>query len=124
MENLIGIDIVEINRIKKAIEKRGERFLGKIYTKAEIEYCELKNKSKYQSYAARFAVKEAVYKIIANLNVKEQITWKSIETVVLPSGKPEVKLNGLNISSISNLEISISHSKEYAVALAICKKNN
>ena len=59
-----GTDIIEIGRIKDSIEKHGERFLNTIYTLNEIEYCESKNKQKYQHYAARFAAKEAISKSI------------------------------------------------------------
>ena len=61
MKLLCGTDIIEINRIKDAIESLGEKFINKIYTKSEIEYCEGKGKQKYQHYAARFAAKEAVF---------------------------------------------------------------
>ena len=57
-----GIDIIEISRIKESIESLGQRFLNKIYTDKEIEYCESKGRVKYEHYAARFAVKEAAFK--------------------------------------------------------------
>ena len=57
-----GTDIIEINRIKKTIERLDEKFLDTIFTKNEIEYCESHKDNKYQHYAARFAAKEAVYK--------------------------------------------------------------
>lgn len=57
----IGIDIIEIDRIKETIEKYGERFLNKVYTKDELDYC-LKKNNKFQHLAARFAAKEAVFK--------------------------------------------------------------
>ena len=66
-----GIDIIEIDRIKESIEKTGENFLNKVFTKKEIEYCESKKKQKYQHYAARFATKEAAFKA---LKVRQRLT--------------------------------------------------
>ena len=60
-----GTDIIEINRIKQNIEKYGDKFLKRIFTKKEIEYCEKRKNSKYQSYAVRFAAKEATYKALS-----------------------------------------------------------
>ena len=77
-----GTDIIEIGRIKDSIEEAGERFLDRVYTKAEIEYCESKKKQKYQHYAARFAAKEATFKAISSLlEDKYSICWKDIEVV-------------------------------------------
>ena len=62
MRILVGTDIIEIERIRASIEKLGQPFLNKIYTEAEITYCENRGRKKYESYAARFAAKEAVSK--------------------------------------------------------------
>ncbi|MCW8823989.1 MAG: holo-ACP synthase, partial [Ignavibacteriaceae bacterium] len=61
----LGIDIIEIDRIKKSIERYGDKFLDKVFTQGEINYCN-KKFNKYQHYAARFAAKEAVYKALAS----------------------------------------------------------
>ena len=63
-----GVDIIEVSRIQKSIESLGDKFLNKVYTKKEINYCESTNKMKYQHYAARFAAKEAVFKAISSKN--------------------------------------------------------
>ena len=60
-----GIDIIEVERIKSSIDEIGDNFLDRVYTENEIQYCESKKKNKYQSYAARFAVKEAAFKAIS-----------------------------------------------------------
>ena len=60
-----GIDIIEIDRIKKSIESKGEKFISTIYTEKEIKYCEAKKNQKYQHYAARFAAKEAIFKALS-----------------------------------------------------------
>lgn len=117
MKIACGTDIIEIERIKKSIEKLGEKFLNKIYTKQEIEYCESKKVQKYQSYAGRFAVKEAVFKAISfKLKDKYQITWKDIETVVNAQGKPELKIMGVDMGNVESIDVSISHCKTYAIA--------
>lgn len=75
-----GIDIIEVNRIKEAIEKGKQHFLNRIFTEAEISYCEARGMSKYQHYAARFAAKEAVYKAISNIiKDRSDALWKQIE---------------------------------------------
>lgn len=77
-----GIDIIEISRIKESIESLGQRFLNKIYTDKEIEYCESKGRAKYEHYAARFAVKEAAFKAVSEeVKDKYSISWKDIETL-------------------------------------------
>lgn len=117
MKIACGTDIIEIDRIKQNIENLGDKFLSKIYTRQEIEYCESKKVQKYQSYAARFAVKEAAFKAISyKLKDKYQICWKDIETVVNAQGKPELKIIGLDLNDIESMDVSISHCKDYAIA--------
>ena len=112
-----GVDIIEISRIQDSIEKLGDTFLNKVYTKKEIEYCENKGKNKYQHYAGRFAVKEAVFKAISEgIEDKFSITWKDIETLNDDNGRPKVEILFLKKKEIENVDVSISHCKEYAVA--------
>lgn len=112
-----GTDIIEISRIKDSIEEAGERFLDRVYTKAEIEYCESKKKQKYQHYAARFAAKEATFKAISSLlEDKYSICWKDIEVVNDSQGKPKVNILDVDETRIESISISISHCKEYATA--------
>lgn len=112
-----GVDIIEISRIQDSIEKLGDIFLNKVYTKKEIEYCENKGKNKYQHYAGRFAVKEAVFKAISEgIEDKFSITWKDIETLNDDNGRPKVEILFLKKKEIENIDVSISHCKEYAVA--------
>ena len=121
-----GTDIIEISRIKEAIENHKESFTGKVYTQKEIEYCEGKKNVKYQHYAARFAAKEAVYKALSPKN-NENVRWQDIEIINNSLGKPEVNLyNDLkNIekeSKIKTISLSLSHCKEYAVANVVILK--
>ena len=88
-----GNDIIKISRVKDTIEKLGETFTKRVYTEQEINYCESRRMCKYQSYAARFAAKEAVYKAISP-ETSEDITWQDIEIKRMENGKPIIKLNG------------------------------
>ena len=119
MKILCGTDIIEINRVKEAIESLQDKFLNKIYTAKEIEYCESKKNQKFQHYAGRFAAKEAIFKAISELlENKYEITWKDIEIINNENSKPKVKINK-NINITNNIDVSISHCKKYATATAI-----
>ena len=117
MKVTCGTDIVEIDRIKSSIEEMGNKFLDRVYTKNEIEYCESKRIQKYQHYAARFAAKEAIFKAISQLIYdKYSISWKDIEVMNDTQGRPSVNLIGIDTENIENIDLSISHCKQYAVA--------
>lgn len=112
-----GIDIIEIYRIKESIETIGDKFLDRVFTPKEIEYCESKEKQKYQHYAARFAAKEAAFKAVSDsLNDKYQLTWKDVEVENDNNGRPKISINKIDGTIIENIDISISHCKEYACA--------
>ncbi len=114
-----GTDIIEVSRIKESIEKVGDKFLNKIYTQKEIEYCLSKNNMKYQHFAARFAAKEAIFKAISSLiKNKYEITWKDVEVLNDENGRPYVHFLNNNYN-IEQIDISISHLKEYAIATCI-----
>lgn len=120
-----GTDIIEIARIKDAIEKEG--FKKRVYTEKEIEYCESKNVQKYQSYSGRFAAKEAIFKALSILiEDKYKIKWTDFEIINDKEGKPNVQINTdiIDKSLIKNIDISISHCKEYATAVCIIEINN
>ena len=123
MKIFCGTDIIEIDRIKSSIEENGDNFLNRIYTKKEIEYCESKKNAKYQHYSARFAAKEAVFKALSQLlKDKYEISWLDIEIINLENGKPTVTLLK-KLENIDYIELSISHSRDYAVAMALVKTN-
>ena len=120
MRTLCGTDIIEIERIKKSIEKSGSSFLNLIYTPAEIEYCESKRNAKYCHYAGRFAAKEAIYKALSTLLPDRfGISWKNVQVINDQNGNPYVEFLDINLSQIKNIDISISHCKEYAVATVV-----
>jgi len=107
-----GIDIIEIDRIKNAVDRWGDNFLNHVFNKEEITYA---NRCKFpeQHYAARFAAKEAIYKAIGD----KSISWKDITIVNDKDGKPHCKLNKPEFNN--NILISISHTHKHAVANAI-----
>ena len=118
MTHYIGIDIIEIARIKKAILRWEERFLRRIYTDAELRLYHRKP----QSLAARFACKEAVMKLLGT--GRKGVSWRDIETLSHPSGKPLVKLYGRAQNKakelgLKEIAVSLSHSKEYAIASVV-----
>ncbi len=95
----------------------GKKFLERVFTKKEIEYCESKKAQKYQHYAARFAAKEATFKAISwKLKDKYEISWKNIEVENDKQGRPNINLIGVDLENIEDIDISISHCKNYAVA--------
>ena len=117
MQITCGTDIIEIRRIKESIEDLGEKFLNRIYTQTEIEYCESKKGQKYQHYAARFAAKEAIFKAISkDIKDKYEIGWKDMEILNDEQGRPQVRIKEMQRE---NIDISISHCREYAVAMVV-----
>ncbi|WP_375793368.1 holo-ACP synthase [Chlamydia sp. 12-01] len=114
----IGTDIIEISRIRKAIETHNRRILNKIFTREEQEYC-LRLTNPYPSFAARFAGKEAVAKALGT-GIGKVVGWKDIE-ILKSSKQPEVHLPARVYKElgISKVLLSISHSREYATAMAI-----
>lgn len=116
-----GTDIIEVNRIQEAIDSLGENFLQKVYTKSEIEYCNSKKQMKYQHFAARFAAKEAIFKAISNSTQnKYYLVWNDVEIINNENGKPIVNFTNDKIKNkIENIDISVSHIKEYAIANCI-----
>lgn len=111
-----GIDIIEVERIKKAIERQGKSFLDKVYTEQEMEFCENTGKMKYQHYAARFAAKEAIFKAISDeISIKEDL-WTKIKIYNVENGKPIADLKELNLQNVESKDLSLSHIAEYAIA--------
>ncbi len=117
MKITTGTDIIEIERVKEAIQRSGDKFINEIYTEAEIEYCESKKNAKYEHYAARFAAKEAVFKAVSMfLKEKFEISWKNAEVTNNESGRPKINFIDISFPQIKSMDISISHCKQYATA--------
>ena len=115
-----GMDIIEIERIKEDIEKMQEKFLNRVFTDKEIEYCESRKVQKYQHYAGRFAAKEAIFKAISKeIDNKYSVSWKDFEVVNDEQGRPIVNLSNICKEKIETIDISITHCEAYAAACAI-----
>jgi holo-[acyl-carrier protein] synthase len=119
----IGVDIIETSRIQEIIERRGQRFLDKTFTEAEQKYCTEKKKGMYQSYGARFAAKEAVFKVLGT-GWQDGVSWLQIEVTNDELGKPKAELSGRALEraqelGISSLLLSLSHTQGYCTAFAV-----
>ncbi len=117
----IGVDIVSVSRIRDLIERQGERFLQRVYTPAELEYCS-KFRDPSERYAARFAAKEAVAKAFTT-GIGEHLNWTSIGVVSGDRGQPLVELDDMGKALLSqvggtHVAISLSHTDETAIAFA------
>lgn len=116
----IGIDIIEIERIQESVEKFGERFLNKVFTKDELEYS-LSKKNKYQHLAARFAAKEAIAKALQT-GWNKDFRWQDINIKNEPNGMPKAELFGKLkefLGADKALKITMSHSEHYVTCFAI-----
>ena len=119
MKITTGVDIIEVDRIKKAVEDLSDSFLNRVYNKKELEYCQKSNKMKYQHLATRFAGKEAVFKAISGYIDRSELMWQDIEVENDANGRPKINMDKLRKCGLENLEsidISLSHIKEYAIA--------
>ena|SRR5688572_21342919 len=118
-----GIDIIETARIRRSVEEHGERFLDRVYTLGEQEYCQRSRKRYFEHLAGRFAAKEAVLKVLGT-GWRGGIAWTDIEIVSLGSGQPKVMLSGeceriARELGIASWHVSISHIETHATASAI-----
>ena len=119
----VGVDIIEIPRITRAVERWGDRFLRRVYTEAEIARC----RGRAQSLAARFAAKEAVGKALGvGVGWGGGLRWTEIEILNNKWGKPEVVLHGKASKlarhlGLSHWAVSLSHAREHAIALVVAQ---
>jgi holo-[acyl-carrier protein] synthase len=114
----IGVDIIEIERVAQSIERFGDRFLQRVYTKAELAYCQ----GRVGSLAARWAAKEATAKALGT-GIGE-VSWQEIEVVGKNNGRPTLCLHGAAADlaarlGISELVVSLAHTKDHAVAFVV-----
>jgi holo-[acyl-carrier protein] synthase len=118
----IGVDIVEIEKLRLAMVRRGERLRNRAFTSAEIQYCE-ERASRYQHYAARFAAKEAAFKAIGT-GWRDGVGWHDAEVKNELSGKPSLILSGRALELAERMGarlvwLSLSHTDQYAVAQVV-----
>ena len=117
-----GIDMVACDRIAEAVSRHGERFLHRVFTPIELDYCRGR-KREIEHLAGRFAAKEAVLKVLGT-GWQDGTSWTDIEVRNLPSGQPEIRLTGrcreiADQLGLTNVLISISHIETHAIASAI-----
>ena len=118
----IGIDVIEVERIEEALAEFGERFLSRVFTENEREYCDRGQRPAIH-YAARWAAKEAVSKALGT-GIGKSIGWQDMEVCRLASGEPELILHGRGQSfaeekGVVQVKISLTHAKSYAAANAV-----
>lgn len=123
MAVLCGVDIIEIDRVRQSFETCGDSFRNRVFTEKEIEYCESKKLVRFESYAARFAGKEAVSKAFGT-GIGKGVKWRDIEILNDAQGKPHVLLSEradeiYKEIKAKGISISLSHCKEYAVAYVV-----
>lgn len=120
----LGNDIIEIERVKKGFEEHKQKFLDRLFTKKEQEYCQ-KQKDPFPRFAGRFAAKEAIVKALGQ-GFGSEISWNDIEILADELGKPIVHLSKPLNDRFNHPQIllSISHCREYATAVAIWVKRD
>ncbi len=120
----IGIDVIEIERIKEAVDKYGEKFLEKVFTPREVNYCRTRKEYKTPELAVRFAAKEAYSKAIGTGIAgfgrnNHGIKWTDVEIVNNKLGKPHISIKG---AISEKAHVSLSHSRDFAVASVYVEK--
>lgn len=119
----IGTDLIEIPRIARSIERFGESFLHRVYTAEEIAYCQRKKKTAAESFAARFAAKEAGAKALGT-GISRGVAWTEFAVTREPSGRPLLGFHGRAAEiaaamGITRVSLSLTHTKDMAMAVVI-----
>ena len=119
----IGTDLMEIERIAKTIERFGESFLRRVYTAEEVAYCRRKRKNSAESFAARFAAKEAGAKALGT-GISRGVSWTEFAVGREPGGRPTLKLLGraaelAEAMGVVRISLSLTHSRDVAMAVVI-----
>jgi holo-[acyl-carrier protein] synthase len=122
-----GIDLIEVERVRQALERpaTGIRFRQRVFTPAEIEYCESRGCARFPSYAARFAAKEATMKALGT-GWNRHVGWQDIEVLRTRGRRPTIKLWGKAAEfargrNVGSFHLSISHSAVHAIAHVIAE---
>jgi holo-[acyl-carrier protein] synthase len=118
----VGTDLIEIARIAGSVRRYGDRFLRRIFTPREIEYCQRK-KNAAESFAARFAAKEAGAKALGT-GISRGVGWLELEVTREPSGRPSLQLSGRAAEraaslGVARISLSLTHSGELALAVVV-----
>jgi len=119
----IGVDIVEISRLERAIREHRDRFVNRVFTEREIEYCE-RVARKAERYATRFAAKEAARKALGAATPIAALSWHDVEIISSTEGAPQLQFHGRAAELVEKLKIvrahiSLSHEQDQAVAFVV-----
>jgi len=120
----IGVDIAEISRLSKIVDRYGEKFLGKVYTAAEVELCVCGGKARAERLAGRFAAKEAFYKALPAA-AQAVSSWKSVQVLADGAGRPRLDVcderlrQALSDCGVASIHLSISHERSHCVAVVV-----
>jgi len=118
----VGTDLMEIARIQQSIDRYGDRFLARVFTPREIAYCRRK-KNAAESFAARFAAKEAGAKALGT-GISHGISWLELEVTREPTGRPLLQLSGRAAGrarslGVTRISLSLTHSRDTALAVVM-----
>ena len=119
----LGTDLIETRRVEESIDRYGERFLERIFTAGEIAYCLRKRKNAVESFAARFAAKEAGAKALGT-GISRGVSWKEFEVRREGGGRPTLHLSGraaelAEAMGVRRIQLSLTHSRELAMAVVV-----
>ena len=120
----LGTDLIETRRVQESIDRHGQRFLERIFTAGEIAYCQRK-KNAAESFAARFAAKEAGAKALGT-GISRGVSWKEFEVRREASGRPTLHLSGraaelAEAMGVRRVQLSLTHSRELALAVVVAE---
>ena len=123
----IGIDLVNIKRVERVINRWGKRFIGRVFTLEEIAFCN-KRAFPVSAFALRFAAKEAFSKALG-LGMRRGIRWRDIEIFHSPRGQPQLKIHGRSSDicrekRITNYHLSLSDEGDYGIAMVVLEKSD
>jgi holo-[acyl-carrier protein] synthase len=121
----LGTDLIEIDRIERSYQRFGEAFLHRIYTPGEIAYCLGKKKNSSESFAARFAAKEAGAKALGT-GIARGVSWREFEVRRRPGERPTLHLSGRAAQiaaqmGVRRLSLTLSHSREHSIAVVVAE---
>jgi holo-[acyl-carrier protein] synthase len=123
----IGVDVCEVDRIRRALEApHGARFRTRVFTAAEQAYCEARRRGRFESYAARFAAKESVMKVLGT-GWSRGVTWRDIEVVRAPGEAPGLRLHGAAAAiarrrGMTRWLVTVSHTRTSAIAWVVAER--
>jgi holo-[acyl-carrier protein] synthase len=119
----LGTDLIEIERIQASIDQFGDRFLNRVFTEGEIAYCRRKKRHSAESFAARFAAKEAGAKALGT-GISRGVSWKELEVRRQPGERPTLHFSGraaerAQSMGCRNIQLSLTHSRDVAMAVVL-----